>query len=628
MSMELVTETTESGVYANSDIVEKFRAFRDRSKRQFADNYTQMDNDRDFLVGDTQWSTSDDIKDDRNRLVVNVISNSVNSVVNQYSAFPFVWYTGDKDDDSMLDAFNKRGSNSICGSEALRNSASVGLGVMAMGMDSDGVPCIYSINEMRRVILDPESTEVDGGDMVEAALIDYRGRKWVELNYGPEFVPDSREQNIVPCSNKNLIPIVTYFVLESDGCHVYTLVNNRALDSGVLPLKRIPVGPVYGERWFDNEGNMHWNGLVKKSKNIQKLVNFCVTQLGERLSLDPKPQWMSSVEAMKNLDKYYKQAGKGQNPILFYNRKSADQKEILEPPQRFENNVEFQDLGGIIGEMLSLMGSVTGVDSHGLMDMSSNKTATEISYAAEAYATNIRHYMVNLQASFKALGDCVATMLGIENQIHVAQGPIEWMGLKTARAEIVQLMQVAEPNQKPALIDALIQTYPDNPTMAQLYARLHSIPAPTPMEMEMQQTAMMMKEKIDQDQQVIMQLDQKCKEYEQMLRDQSAQRELELVKLQLEHQYDQEDEILKAQLNGNVEAEKAAIETQREANRLEGEAMSLAMKLDGEKAKLAIQNAKDRMELNKKAALDSIAVASAKERARKQSEQEDKKENE
>lgn len=617
MSMEIDTNELRSDWNGDS-IVEKFRAFRDRSMKQYADNFTQMDTDRDFLVGETQWSNSDDIKDDRNRLVVNVISNSVNSVVNQYSAFPFVWYTGDEEEDRLLDAFNKRGSNGICGSEALRNSASVGLGVMAMGTDKQGLPCIYSINEMRRVILDPESTEVDGADMTECALIDYRGRRWVELNYGPEFIPDEREQNIVPCSNKNLIPIVTYFVLEQDGCHVYTLVNNHAVDSGVLPLDRIPVVPVYGERWFDNEGDMHWNGLVKKAKNIQKLVNFCVTQLAERLSLSPKPQWMGSVEALKNLDKYYKNAGKGENPIIFYHRKSQDGKEVLEPPQRFDNTVQFNDLGGIIGDMLGLMGSVTGVDSHGLLDQSTTKTATEISYAAEAYATNIRHYIINLQASYKALGDMVATMLGIQNQIHVAQGPIEWMGLKQARAEIVQLMQVAEPNQKPALIDALIQTYPDNPTMAQLFARLHSLPAPTPMEMEMQEVAMQMKEKIDQDQQTIMQLDQKLKEYEQMMRDQSAQRELELTKTQLDHQYKQEDMILQAQLDQGLEADKAAIDAQRESNRLEADAMSLAMKLDGERQKLAVQRAKDRMELDKKDALNQIAVASAAARSLQQ----------
>lgn len=605
--------------FDSDSIVAKFRDFRDRSRRKFADNYEKMRTDRDFLNGETQWTKADGrhVSDKRNRMILNVISNSVNSVVNQYSAYPFMWYNGNPDDDKMLDALLKRGSNSSCGSEALKNSAGLGLGVMAMGSDKDGVPCVYAINDLDRVLLDPDSTELDGADMVEAALIDYRGKRWVELNYGPEWVPDDREQNIVP-ARKDMVPIVTYFVLEEDGCHVYTLVNNNAIDGGVLPLDRVPVVPVYGERWFDNEGDMHWGGMVAKARSIQKLVNLSVTQLAERLSLSPKPQWMGTVEAFKGLDKYYKDAGAGLNPILPYNRKSADQKDVLEPPQRFDAKVQFEDLGGIVGNLLSVMGSVTGVDAHGLIDQNTMKTATEVSYAAEAYSTNIRHYMVHLQASFKALGDMVARMVGLEGQISVAQGPIEWMGLKQARAEIVQLMQVAEPNQKPALIDALIQTYPDNPTMAKLYAQLHSLPTPTPMEMEMQNTVMLMKQKIDQDQQVMQQMDLKIKEYEQMLRDQKEQRELELVKLQLQHQYDQEDEILKAQLSAGVDADKAAIEAERESNRLEADAMSLAMKLDGEKQKLALQDAKNRMELDKKSALDRIAVASAAAKARQQ----------
>jgi hypothetical protein len=327
---------------------------------------------------------------------------------------------------------------------------------------------------------------------------------------------------------------------------------------------------------------------------------------------------MGTVEAFKGLDKYYKDAGAGLNPILPYNRKSADQKDVLEPPQRFDAKVQFEDLGGVIGNMLSVMGSVTGVDAHGLIDQNTMKTATEVSYAAEAYSTNIRHYMVHLQSSFKALGDMVAKMVGVEGTISIAQGPIEWMALKQARAEIVQLMQVAEPNQKPSLVDALIQTYPDNPVMAKLYAQLHSLPTPTPMELEMQQTAELMKQKIDQQQQVMQQMDMKIKEYEQMIRDQKEQRELEITKLELQHQYDIEDAILKAQLDTGVDADKAAIEAQRESNRLEADAMSMAMKLDGERERLNMQNAKNRMELAKKSALDRIAVQSAANRARQQ----------
>lgn len=603
-------------------IVNKFRDFRDRSKRKFADNYDKMRKDRDFLNGETQWTTADGrhVSSKRNRMLLNVMGNSCNAVVNQYSLYGFSPYTGNPDDDRMLDTLQKRGSNGVCDSEALKNSVSLGLGVMAMGTDKQGVPCVYAINDFDRCILDPESQDLDGEDMVEGALIDYRGKRWVELNYGPEFVPGDREKNIVQCP-RDLVPIITYFVLEEEGCRVYTLVNNQAIDGGLLPLDRIPIVPVYGERWFDNEGDLHWGGIVNKARAIQKLVNLSVTQLAERLSLSPKPQWMGTVEAFKGLDKYYKDAGTGNNPILPYNRKSADQKETLEPPQRFDNTVQYQDLSGVIGNTLSIMGTVTGVDAHGLIDQNTMKTATEVSYAAEAYSTNIRHYMVHLQASMKALWSMVAKMVGIEGQVSICQGPIEWMGLKQARAEIVQLMQVAEPNQKSALIDALIQTYPDNPTMAKLYASLHAIQAPTPMEAQMQQTVELMKQKIDQDTQTIQQLDQKCKEYEQLMRDQKAQRELEITKLQLEHQYDMENEILKAQLSGNVEADKAAIETQREANRLESEAMSQAIKLDGEKKKLALQDAKDRMELGKKAMLDRIAVESAKLRASQQAQQ-------
>lgn len=609
-------------------IVNKFRDFRDRSKRKFADNYDKMRKDRDFLNGETQWTNADGrhVSSKRNRMLLNVMGNSCNAVVNQYSLYGFSPYTGNPDEDRMLDTLQKRGSNGVCDSEALKNSVSLGLGVMAMGTDKQGIPCVYAINDFDRCILDPESQDLDGEDMVEGALIDYRGKRWVELNYGPEFVPGDREKNIVQCP-RDLIPIITYFVLEEEGCHVYTLVNNNAIDGGILPLDRIPIVPVYGERWFDNEGDLHWGGIVNKARAIQKLVNLSVTQLAERLSLSPKPQWMGTVEAFKGLDKYYKDAGTGNNPILPYNRKSADQKETLEPPQRFDNTVQYQDLSGVIGNTLSIMGTVTGVDAHGLIDQNTMKTATEVSYAAEAYSTNIRHYMVHLQASMKALWSMVAKMVGIEGQVSICQGPIEWMGLKQARAEIVQLMQVAEPNQKPALIDALIQTYPDNPTMAKLYASLHATQAPTPMEAQMQQTVELMKQKIDQDTQTIQQLDQKCKEYEQLMRDQKAQRELEITKLQLGHQYDMENEILKAQLSGNVEADKAAIETQREANRLESEAMSQAIKLDGEKKKLALQDAKDRMELGKKAMLDRIAVESAKLRASQQAQQQPSQEN-
>jgi hypothetical protein len=616
--MDEMTEIEEIYVepaFDSQAIVDKFRDFRDRSKKQFDGNYSTMREDRAFLNGETQWNSKDSkfVQRSRYRQTVNVISNNVNSVVNQYSLFGFTFYTGNQEEDQILDHFMKMPGNSVCSSEALKNSAALGLGVMALGFEKNGLPCIYSIQDFNRVVLDPESVELDGSDMVEGALIDYRGKRWVELNYGYEYVPGERENNIVPC-RKGMVPIITYFVLEEQGCHVYTLINNRAEDSGVLPIGRIPIYPVYGERYFDDDGDMHWTGMVSKGRSIQKIVNLSVTQLAERLAMSPKAQFMGTVDAFKNLDNYYKDAGSGNNPILPYNRMDKDRKVELQPPVRMDNTVQFQDISGIIGNTLGIMGSVTGVDSHGLVDQNTMKTATEINYAAETFSTNIRHYMVHLQASMKALGESLGVLLGIEGQVKVCQGPMEYLGLKQARAEIVQLIQVAEPSQKQSLIDALIETYPDNPTMAKLYARLHSVPAPTQMEMEMQQTVELMKQKIDSDQQVMQQMDQQLKYYEQQANNNDKNIQLELTKLQLNHEYDMENTILKAQLDQGVDANRAAIEEQRAVNKLESEAQSIALKVQGERAKLAVQNAKDRMELNKKAALDNIAVASAKAR--------------
>ena len=608
-------ELVETVPFDGQEIIDRFRDFRDRSRQQFSENYDSMREDRAFLNGDGQWSSKDSkfVQKSRYRQTVNVVSNNVNSVVNQYSLFGFTFYTGEPEEDRILDAFMKRPGNSVAASEGLKNSASLGLGVMVMGMEKNGLPCIYSIQDFNRLILDPESTELDGSDMVEGALIDYRGRRWVELNYGPEYLPGEREQNIVPC-RKNMVPIVTYFVLENGGCHVYTLINNHAEDSGVLPIDRVPIFPIYGERYFDDDGDMHWTGMVAKGRSIQKVVNLSFTNLAERLSISPRPQWMGTVEAFKGLDNYYKDAATGNNPIVPYNRKTADGKEELKPPQRFDQSVQYEDVAGIIGNTLSLMGSVTGVDSHGLVDQNTMKTATEINYAAETFSTNIRHYMVHLQASMKSLGEVLGVMLGLEGQVKVCQGPMEYLGLKQARAEIVQLIQVAEPNQKPALIDALIQTYPDNPTMGRLYAALHAVKAPTPMEMEMQQTVELMRQAIQEKDQQIKEMDSQLKYLEQMQQDQSKNREFELVKMQLQHQYGQEDEILRAQLSSGTDAEKAAIEAEREGMKLEAEAQGLAMKLDGERERLAIQKAKDAMELNRKQAMDSIEIAGARAR--------------
>lgn len=628
---ENIIEVTMEPQFDEYAIINKFQELYTKSKDRFANLYTQMKRDRDFLIDDNQWSKSDGayVSKRRNRMVMNVIGNQVEGIVNSYSAWPFRWYTGNQDDDVALEKFADLSDAAV--QETLHNSVSIGLGIFAVGNDERGLPSLYSISDFNRVVLDPDFTSVDGDDMTECALIDYRGRRWVELNYGPEFLPDERESNIVPCK-RDLVPIITYYVLEQDGCHVYTLVNRHAFDNGIMPIARIPVFPVFGERNFDRDGEMGWSGVVAKTRSIQKLVNLSVTQLGERLALSPKAQWLATADAVKGLDNYYKHAGSGENNLIPWNRKTDDQKEELQAPQRFDPQVQFADLSGIIGNTLSMMSSVTGVDSRGLIEQNHERTATEVNLITNSFQNQVRHYMQHLCTSYKAAGRVLATLAGIEGEVDVCQGPTEWAGMQQARAEITALIAVAEPNQKPALLDALIQTYPDNRVMGNLYAKLHSLPTPTPMEAQMQQVCEQMKQQIMQQQQQMAQMDQQIKYYELQQNDNKNQIQLELTKMQYQHQAKMEEMALQAQLEGNVGAAQVEQDAAKAQIEIEKEAMNLELARRKAEGELAVGAAKNRVAVEK-ANIDlavnrAKAAASVQAAQRKAEKKDDEVENE
>jgi hypothetical protein len=263
-----------------ADLLSKFKQFQSSSKGKYSELYNRISQERDFLSG-KQWSKEDDkfIAKSRNRVMVNVLSNQINSVSNQYAAFPFTWYTGEAKIDQEIDRFFGTDSNRFAVDEALRDCVGHGLGILALGSDTDSsgneVPVIYSVSDFDRVLLDGDITELDGSDAMEGALIDYRSREWIRVHMGEEFVPGKREKMMVTAAScATLVPIVTYYFLETDGCHMVTFVNERQNgDEQVLPIHRIPIFPVFGEMcWVD--GKKSYRGLVDKGMPIQKIVEL------------------------------------------------------------------------------------------------------------------------------------------------------------------------------------------------------------------------------------------------------------------------------------------------------------------------------------------------------------------
>lgn len=597
------------------DVLNKFKKFAARSKSAFAEMYERIRSDRSYMSGEGQWTKEDDnfIAPTRNRVTVNVLANQVHSVANKYSSYPFTWYTGDEAIDKEIDDFFSEDSNRFATEEALLDCVSFGLGVLCLGTDTTAggrnVPVIYAITDPERVMLDPDSTELDGSDAMEGALVDYRSKEWVRVHMGEEYLPNRKAKPVFDgaFSQPGLIPIVTYYWLDTDGCHVATFVNDVEVEEKdengevvdiVLPFMRIPIFPVYGERSWTNSDKVIYRGLIAKGKTVQKIVNYSMCQLIERLQLSPKPLFRGYMESFKGYDSYYKKIGSGQNPIAPAQRLANDGKTQLALPEVYNPNIQFADLQNITNGTMNMLSSITGVDSKGLADNESEITATAVMYTSQVFQNNIKHFFSHLRTSFKALGDTVMVLMGHDGQkIDVAQGPEAYMQLQVARQELSSLMGVVEPMQKGAIVNAILRTHPDNEILAQLYAELNAAPQPTQNEIQLQQLVEQMKQAIDNKDAEILQLTAQVEAYQRSDKSQDKSHVYELEKMKLEHQYGMEDEILKAQLNQGADAEKEAADAERERMRTEADARKAALDIESKNISLETQKIKSASEI-------------------------------
>ena len=575
------------------DVLTKFKKFAARSKSAFAEMYERIRSDRSYMSGEGQWTKEDDnfIAPTRNRVTVNVLANQVHSVANKYSSFPFTWYTGDVDIDKEIDNFFSEDSNRFATEEALLDCVSFGLGVLCLGTDTtaDGrnVPVIYAITDPERVMLDPDSTELDGSDAMEGALIDYRSKEWVRVHMGEEYLPNRRAKPVFDgaFSQPGLVPIVTYYWLDTDGCHVATFVNDVEVEEtdeegnkveNVLPFMRIPIFPVFGERSWTNSDKVIYRGLIAKGKTVQKIVNYSMCQLIERLQLSPKPLFRGYMESFKGYDSYYKKIGSGQNPIAPSQRLANDGKTQLPLPEVYNPNIQFADLQNITNGTMNMLSSITGVDSKGLADNESEITATAVMYTSQVFQNNIKHFFSHLRTSFKALGDTVMILLGHEGQkIDVAQGPEAYMQLQVARQELNTLIGVVEPMQKGAIVNAILRTHPDNTVLAQLYAELNSAPVPTQNEINLQNLVDQMKQAIDAKDAEILQLTTQVETYRKSSEDMKTSLRADFLKARQSHEFKMEEMALQAKLNHGADAEKAAAEADKAQMELESKAVQL-----------------------------------------------------
>ena len=573
------------------DPIKKFKEFEQRSRKKWKSTLNRIKEDRKYLGGDQLTKEDTDVLGkDRASNKLNVVANAVRTIVNTYREQPYRWRVVDNSTGKDSELLNQAGitflespENSTACLEALESSVSFGLGVLVIttdyGVDGNPEPTLYTITDLDNVYLDPEMTKLNGSDANEAAIVELKSRRWVENNYGIDI--STLDQPAVDISQdydrKEYMPLVTYWAKRQGQVTCYRLIGNDIVEAIELPMTYIPVIPLFGEKFYDGDKEL-WHGIVDQMKGVQKLINYSYSNILVRLATSPKNTWICESESIEGNEKYFRDSNKTLNPLLIYNKWSADGKRELEAPQRISNEIQLGDVGEMFSQSLQMVNAIVGIPAIGL-ESETEKTATEVLTASKVFQNNIRSYIYNLRSSLAVAGMCLFEMIQGQPlygaiKITCVQGPDDALKKQEARVILQQMAPlITEPQDQRKLLIAMANVEQDNEYVRTLVEMLQ--PMPTAQEL--------------QDQELINQANQEIKN-----------RDVQIAQLQKQL----EDEKRQSELKGYALQREFSLEELKHRNQLEQ--MILQAKLDGQLSeadliKLAADQEKEKMELEKKA---------------------------
>lgn len=607
------------------DIIKEFKDFSKKSRKKYKALIDDIKENKKYISGD-QYSKADIeiLGKDRTENQLNVIKNAVRTITNTYRESTYRWDVTDISTNKKSEILNQFGinfledpDNDTAIVEALESSVAFGLGVLVLttdyNVDGNPEPVLYSLKDIENLYLDPDISKTNGSDACAAAIVELKSRKWVESNYGIDIsIIDKPQVDIEQdYDRKEYMPLVTYWTKTQGQVVCYKMIGNEIVEEIPLNMTYIPVIPVFGEKTIlDDEWS--WTGIVNQMKGVQKLINYAYSNILVRLATSPKNVWLGESESIEGNEKYYRDSNKTLNPLLIYNKWSADGKRELEAPQRMSNEIQLGDVGEMFSQSLQMVNSIIGIPAVGL-ESEVEKSATEILTAEKTFQNNIRAYIYNVKASLKVVGMCLFELVQGQPlfgsiKINMIQGPEE--GLKKQEARVI-LQQMAplltEPQDQRKLLIAMANVEDDNQYVRTLIELLQ--PMPTQQELRDQEIINQANTEIKQRDMQIAQLNKELEDTKRQLELKGYALEREFTLEEYKHRNELEKMILQSKLDGQIsekdlmemakEQEKGKVEIEREGMKLEAQAMKNqtdAVKAENE---VKVSDAKTRQALAK-----------------------------
>lgn len=612
----------------NTNIIKEFKDFSKKSRKKYKALINDIKDNKKYVSGD-QYSKSDIeiLGKDRTENQLNVVKNAIRTITNTYRESTYRWDVTDTTTNKKSEILNQFGinfledpDNDTAIVEALESSVAFGLGVLVLttdyNVDGNPEPVLYSIKDIENVYLDPDISKTNGSDACAAAIVELKSRKWVESNYGIDISTIEKPEVDIEqdYDRKEYMPLVTYWTKTKGQVVCYRMIGNEIVEEIPLTMTYIPVIPVFGEKTIlDDEWS--WTGIVNQMKGVQKLINYAYSNILVRLATSPKNVWLGESESIEGNEKYFRDSNKTLNPLLIYNKWSADGKRELEAPQRMSNEIQLGDVGEMFSQSLQMVNNVIGIPAVGL-ESEVEKSATEVLTAEKTFQNNIRAYIYNLKASLKVIGMCLFELVQGQPlfgsiKINMIQGPEE--GLKKQEARVI-LQQMAplltEPQDQRKLLLAMANVEDDNQYVRTLVEILQ--PMPTQQELQDQEIINQANSEIKQRDMQIAQLSKELEDTKRQIELKGYALEREFTLEEFKHKNELEKMILQSKLEGQIsdkdlmemakEQEIQKMEIEKEGMKMESQAMKTMadtkkaeneVKVSDAKAKLAENKAKE-----------------------------------
>lgn len=609
----------------NNEVIKSFKDFQKKSRKKYKALINDIKDNKKYVSGD-QYSKSDIeiLGKDRTENQLNIIKNAIRTITNTYRESTYRWDVTDTTTNKKSDILNQFGinfledpDNDTAIVEALESSVAFGLGVLVLttdyNVDGNPEPVLYSIKDIENVYLDPDISKTNGSDACSAAIVELKSRKWVESNYGIDISTIDKPNVDIEqeYDRKEYMPLVTYWTKMKGQVVCYKMIGNEIMEEIPLPMTYIPVIPVFGEKTIlDDEWS--WTGIVNQMKGVQKLINYAYSNILVRLATSPKNVWLGESESIEGNEEYYRDSNKTLNPLLIYNKWSADGKRELEAPQRMSNEIQLGDVGEMFSQSLQMVNAIIGIPAVGL-ESEVEKSATEVLTAQKTFQNNVRAYIYNLKASLKVVGMCLFELVQGQQlfgsiKINLIQGPEA--GLKKQEARVI-LQQMAplltEPQDQRKLLLAMANVEDDNQYIRTLIEILQ--PMPTQQEMKDQELITQANEEIKSRDAQIAQLTKELEEAKRQIELKGYALEREFTLENFKHRNELEKMILQSKLDGQLsdkdlagmaqEQEIKKMEIEKEGMKMESQAMKTMADTKKAENDVKVSDAKARLAENK-----------------------------